>query len=167
MHRAKRLRSHLPRRARKQARTLLPLAFALGEPASKCHSRKPCIVVDREGKSIYVIDKFGAISKYSRDEFLRQDHRMVSSSCYTEEFIRHLWQVIGSGSVWKGEPCNRPILPSRALAISIRGRVRWLTFVDGPAQSPSFTSKRAEKWKLALLQHPVRNAPNDLPNSAS
>jgi PAS domain S-box-containing protein len=89
-------------------RDRLKAALALAEELRAALDEHAIVAItDPQGKIIFVNDKFCAISKYSHEELIGQDHRIINSGHHPKEFIRGLWQTIGNGKVWHGEIKNR------------------------------------------------------------
>lgn len=100
IHRGDLRRQEVERHLRASLKDLKDFQFALDEHAIVA-------VTDPRGRIKYVNDLFCKMSKYSREELIGQDHRILNSGYHPKEFIRNLWSTIEQGRVWKGEIRNR------------------------------------------------------------
>lgn len=64
-------------------------------------------VTDDKGIIQYANKKFCDLSKYSLDELIGQNHRILKSDEHSDEFFTELWNTISSGKVWDGEIKNK------------------------------------------------------------
>ncbi|WP_066304658.1 bifunctional diguanylate cyclase/phosphodiesterase [Bacillus sp. FJAT-29814] len=82
------------------SKELSDLKYALDESAI-------IAITDDNGIIQVVNKKFCDISKYSKEELIGQDHRIINSGFHSKDFFRNLWFTITSGKVWKGEIQNK------------------------------------------------------------
>lgn len=64
-------------------------------------------ITDVHGRILEVNDKFAAVSGYTAEELVGQDHRILSSGYHDPDYIRTMWRAIARGRTWHGEFRNR------------------------------------------------------------
>lgn len=64
-------------------------------------------ITDQRGIIKYVNEQFCKVSKYTYDELIGKDHRIVNSGFHSKQFFQEMWRTIACGNVWKGEIKNR------------------------------------------------------------
>ncbi|MDX1441226.1 MAG: ATP-binding protein [Nitrosopumilaceae archaeon] len=65
------------------------------------------LITDTEGTIIYVNDDFCKVSKFTREELLGQNPRIVNSHYHDKEFFKDMWDTLTQGKAWKGDIKNR------------------------------------------------------------
>ncbi len=65
------------------------------------------VITDPNGTIQYVNDNFCKISKFSREELIGQNSRILNSGYHSKEFFGDLWKTISAGKVWTNEVRNK------------------------------------------------------------
>ncbi|MBC7409758.1 MAG: PAS domain S-box protein, partial [Arcicella sp.] len=109
-------------------------------------------LMDAKGIIKHVNDNFIDISKYSREEWIGQDYRIIYSDYHNGEFIKDLWQTITKGKIWKGELKNK----------SKDGTIYWVNativpFLDNKGKPYQYIAIRNDITKQKKHQLTIEN----------
>ena len=66
-----------------------------------------CSITNTEGIIIYANQKFCESSKYTKEELLGQNHRILNAGFHPESFFKEMWETISSGQMWRKEVKSR------------------------------------------------------------
>ena len=110
-------------------------------------------ITDRSGRIVYANDRFCEISKYSREELIGRDHRILNSHYHPREFWQCMWRTITHGEVWHGEVCNR----------AKDGSLYWVDstivpFRDAHGRIARHMAIRADITHLKMVEEQLRRA---------
>lgn len=92
---------------RKNAQKMLETQIELRGQINAINNSTIVSETDLQGNILTVNDEFIIVSKYSREELIGNNLRLLKSGYHTDDFFIRMWQTITEGKVWSGEICNK------------------------------------------------------------
>jgi PAS domain S-box-containing protein len=101
------LNDNLERRVAERTAQLKTVTAEVADQQFALNQHAIVAMTDVRGTITYVNDKFCAISKYSREELIGHNHRILNSGHHPKEFFQEMYGTIARGKVWRAEIRNR------------------------------------------------------------
>jgi PAS domain S-box-containing protein len=64
-------------------------------------------IMNKNGVITHANKKFCEISKYEKNELVKQNHSILKSKFHNDQFYNDIWKIISSGKTWNGEIKNQ------------------------------------------------------------
>lgn len=114
-------------------------------------------ITNVRGDILYVNQLFLEISKYSKEELVGQNHRIVKSGYHPDSYYKELWDTISSGRIWRGEIKNKAkdgtfywVDTSIAPILSEDGRPEQYVAVRFPITDKKVLEEKAKEYSESL-----------------
>ena len=65
------------------------------------------VITDTEGVIVYINAAFEELSGYRKEEAIGQTHAIVKTGVHDEKFYAHMWEVLLTNSIFRGQFINR------------------------------------------------------------
>lgn len=127
-------------------------------------------ITNKNGDISYANDRFCEISKYSREELIGNNHRLLNSRFHSSDFFKRMYNMIQNGFVWNGEIRNRAkdgsiywvnatIVPLRSIDGNINRFVALHTLITRTIESEEKVRQLLREKELLLqeVHHRIKN----------
>lgn len=97
---------------------------------------------DKYGKITSANEQFCRISKYTQDELIGKDHRIVNSGYHSKSFFKEMWANILNGQSWRGEIKNK----------AKDGSFYWVDTIIIPIMTPEGELKEVLSFRYEITE---------------
>lgn len=98
---------------------------------------------DAQGRIIQANKEFCRLSKYTEEELIGKDHRIVNSGHHPKSFFAEMWKCIKEGKNWRGEIKNR----------AKDGSYYWVDTIIIPIRNSSEELVEILSFRFEITQH--------------